>query len=645
MNSVVPAYEANRYRGREDSVKARLQQEGKKYSRTYERARDVFYSMAPYQRDRARNYRYVFSDQWGDLVKDDNGKWVRERERISARTGGVVLQNNHLFKIVNALVGTYAKSPTMPICYARQSDADQKSQMMTNALQANWDNNQMKELMLEARKELIIGGLIALKEEWGVHDGVEDSYSYYVDPSKFFMEVGSGDPRFWGLSLVGEIRDWTIGQLAARLAHSNYDYRQLEHIYHPYINEVIGRKQLNTSEWENQSWEASSIEAPCRTYEIWTFEHKPRYRCKDLLDMHDPVYRIEEEDLPKIKAINAQRAAQARAAGVKPVLIEYKYIIDQYWHCQILGPEGIILDEFDSPYDHKSHPYTIQAYNWVNGDIVPYISVIIDQQRYINRLITLHDLAISASIKGVKMIPTTVVPKGMSYREFAKRFVEIDGFIFYEPDENGAKPEVITVNATNIGTADLLQLEIGFINDLSSVSEALQGKAPSAGTSAARYMMESENSSVTLAGLDTKFNAFETGVAKKKMKVIHQYYTEPRNISMQRSGGYSYYETYRPQDVQDIDFDCKVSQTHETPIGRMMVNELLESLEQMQAISPLDRLRFGYYPGTEALRQEMESRQERSENAGVGMEQQAQQANPATVNMLRSILGKPNMAA
>ena len=59
-----------------------------------------------------------------------------------------------------------------------------------------------------------------------------------------------------------------------------------------------------------------------------------------------------------------------------------------------------------------------------------FISVIIDQQRYINRLIMLNDLAIQSAVKGVKMIPKDSVPDGMSNREFAEQFVEIGSFIF-----------------------------------------------------------------------------------------------------------------------------------------------------------------------------------------------------------------------
>lgn len=611
-----------------DSVKDRIQQGGADYNlELYERAKLRYSDLTSFRHTRARNYRYVFVDQWGDKVQDEDGNWVTERERIAKRTGGVVLQNNHLFKIVNTLVGVYAKSSTMPICYARKPEADQKSQMMTNALQTNWERNEMKDLMMEFKKELICGGLIVSREEWATHEGIEDSYTYMVDPTKLILEKGSSDPRAWDITMIGEIRDYEFGQLASKLSHSKYDYMQLKAIYTPYIDNNFNRSSVNTHQYENESWDNPPAETPCRTYEIWTLEHKRRYRCVDITDVENPMYRIEIEDLPKIKAINAERMSLGISQGLKPEevpVIEYKEIVDQFWHFSMLGPNGIILDEYDSPYEHKSHPYSLQIFNWVNGDIIPFISVVVDQQRYINRLITLHDLAISASVKGVKMIPRSVLG-GMSEREFAKQFVEIDGFIFYEPDDRGNEPKVISQNSTNIGTADLLQLEINFMSDITNVSETLQGKTPPSGTPASRYLMQTENSTTSLAGLMRKFTSFETNVARKKIKVIQQYYESGRNISTSRSNGYSYFESYNPKDVQDIDFDCKISETNETTVGRAITNELLEQLEAAGAISALDRLRYGYYPGTEGLKQDLESREEQSQQAaagGAGVQQQ-----------------------
>ena len=597
-----------------DSVKSRIKREGKKYNLPLlMEAKEAWEGLSDFRKERLRNLRYVYGDQLGDYVQDEKGKWVTERERISKRTGGVALQNNHLYKIVQTLMGLYSKSATQPVCFARQKDADIKSKMMSNALKANWDNNYMRDLMTEEMRELICGGVSVVREQWGVHDSVEDSYTYPVLPSMFFYEAKNTDIRMWDVCLIGEIKDYTLGELASELAESEYDYQQLEHIYRPHMQRYATRNS-QTKQYESDSWDTPPQNNLCRVYHVWTLEHKPRYRCVDIMDRENPMYRIELSDKPQIDAINAERIQMGLSEGMtmdEIPLIETKYIIDQYWHYQMLSPDGLILDEYDSPYDHKGHPYSLTVFNLVNGDIVPFISVIRDQQRYINRLITLNDLAISSSIKGLKMIPKDAVPKNMTEREFAERATELGGWIFYEPSQHGNVPQVITSNSTNIGTAEMLQLQIGFINDLSSVSEALQGKSTNG--AASRYMMETQNSTTSISAFLMNFSTFERRVAEKKMKVIHQYYTEPRNISVARSGGYAELAEYDPKAVEDIQFFIAVKETAESPVNRMMINDVVKEIWAAGQLSAEQMLEHSYYPGSEELLQALRANRENAE--------------------------------
>jgi hypothetical protein len=619
-----------------DSVKSRIKREGKKYNLTLLReAKDTWEAMHDVRTERMRNLRYVYGDQLGDYVQDEKGKWVTERERIAKRTGGVALQNNHLYKIVQTLMGLYSKSATQPVCFARQKDADLKSKMMSNALKANWDNNYMRDLLTEQIRELICGGMSVLREQWGVHDGVEDAYTYPVLPSMFFYQSKNTDIRMWDVCMVGEIVDYTLGELASVLAKSEYDYQQLEYIYKPWMTRYATR-QSQTKQYEYESWDTPAQNNLCRTYQIWTLEHKPRWRCVDVLDKENPLYRIELEDKPYIDAQNQARIQMGLAQGLpleEISLIETEYIIDQYWHYQMLAPDGMILDEYDSPYTHKGHPYTMTTFNLVNGDIVPFISVIRDQQRYINRLITLNDLAINSSIKGLKMIPKDAVPKNMTEREFAERATELGGWIFYEPSAAGNIPQVITSNSTNIGTAEMLQLQIGFINDLSSVSEALQGKSTNG--AASRYMMETQNSTTSIAAFLLNFSTFERKVAEKKMKTIHQYYTERRNISVGRSGGYAELAEYDPKEVEDIQFFIAVKETAESPVNRMMVNDLVKEMWMNGVISAEQMLEHSYYAGTEDLLQALKASREGAE---VQQQPNVQGANVNTVQQIQSAL-------
>lgn len=625
MKRLIPV---SRFRGKKDnsdSVKARLRQKGadKTNLQLLTRAENAWQALYDLRKRRERNINYCFIDQWSDWVYDEKGKLVRESSRIAKRTGGVALQNNHLIKIVHSLSGLYSKQSTEPVCFARSPNCDEKADVMTNALQANWQNNMMPDILVSEMEEMLYGGMSVVMEEWTTINGVEDAYTFVIEPSHFYFESAGIDPLHRDVELIGHFEDYSLGALAARFARSKYDYKQLEYIYAPYIarQQSILPNGQQTDKLKDPYWDVSDRDM-CRVYHVWTKEHKLRYRCKDIMDFDQPLYRIEPEQLPLVTAENEARLAQAEDAGMAREdvpLIEYTPVFDTYWHYQALAPGGLILEEYDSPYEHGSHPYTFKIYEYVNGDVIPYMSPVIDQQRYINRLVTLFDIVIQASAKGITMIPKSCVPNSMSEAEFARSIRETGNFIFYDDKEGRSmnKPEVVVSNTNMTGITDMLQLQLGFIPDITSVSEALQGKTAKSGTSASRYALESQNSTTSVSALLLKFGSFEQQVAEKKMQVIHQYYREG-NISVMRSNGMSEVTKYDPVEVQDVKFGVRILMSPENPVFRMAMNDLVSQMWQAGAVDAAQMLQMSYLPASSTVRKQLEQ-------AMAAMQQRGQQ--------------------
>lgn len=613
MKRLIPV---SRFRGKKDnsdSVKARLRQKGadKTNLQLLTRAENAWQALYDLRKRRERNINYCFIDQWSDWVYDEKGKLVRESSRIAKRTGGVALQNNHLIKIVHSLSGLYSKQSTEPVCFARSPNCDEKADVMTNALQANWQNNMMPDILVSEMEEMLYGGMSVVMEEWTTINGVEDAYTFVIEPSHFYFESAGIDPLHRDVELIGHFEDYSLGALAARFARSKYDYKQLEYIYAPYIarQQSILPNGQQTDKLKDPYWDVSDRDM-CRVYHVWTKEHKLRYRCKDIMDFDQPLYRIEPEQLPLVTAENEARLAQAEAAGMAREdvpLIEYTPVFDTYWHYQALAPGGLILEEYDSPYEHGSHPYTFKIYEYINGDVIPYMSPVIDQQRYINRLVTLFDIVIQASAKGITMIPKSCVPNNMTEAEFARSIRETGNFIFYDDKEGRSmnKPEVVVSNTNMTGITDMLQLQLGFIPDITSVSEALQGKTAKSGTSASRYALESQNSTTSVSALLLKFGSFEQQVAEKKMQVIHQYYREG-NISVMRSNGMSEVTKYDPVEVQDVKFGVRILMSPENPVFRMAMNDLISQMWQAGAVDAAQMLQMSYLPASSTVRKQLE---------------------------------------
>ena len=560
-----------------------------------DRVENAWNSLDDFRQTRRRNINYIYGDQWGDLVRDDDGKLVTERERIYKKTGGVPLQNNHLIKIVHALTGIIAKSNTMPVCYARQPDAQEKSDMMTNALQANWELNSMKEMMVGQMEELLQGGMAVVCEEWNTHDGEKDAFTFVVNPDYFFFESKMSDPRLWDIALIGEIRDYKADELEAMLRSYGITRERLRDIYQSWQQTDIDNA-MDTH--EHLHFYLPPSQSLCRTYHVWTSNQRLRYRCIDRTDHSQPVFKIEKDQLDYIKEENKRRRRHNEKHREDPLPeIVFEPIYDQVWRFTMLAPDGTVLVQHDSPFKHGDHPYSMTAYHFVNGRIYPFMSTVIDQQRYINRLITLNDMYINSSVKGLKMIPKRCIPRDMSLREFARQAVEVGGWVVYEPDPTGAKPEIITQAAMNLGVAEMLNLQIASVNEITSVNGALQGIPPRGNTGYARYAMEMENSNTSVASLTKKFLDFQQRVAKKKMKVIHQFYQEERNVAEGRFEEYGKLTTYQPKQVRDIDFKVSIQDNADTPVARMMNNDLIIQMWDKNAITTEQMLQSIYLPG------------------------------------------------
>jgi hypothetical protein len=119
------------------------------------------------------------------------------------------------------------------------------------------------------------------------------------------------------------------------------------------------------------------------------------------------------------------------------------------------------------------------------------------------------------------------------------------------------------------------------IHEVSGVSGALQGKTPTSGTSAARYAMESQNSTTTIYPLIKKFNGFEERVAQKTLVTIQQFYEEGRDITPKKSDKQIF---YRANACRSIKANISIKNSAASAAFYQMGNEILNMLFERQAI-------------------------------------------------------------
>lgn len=413
---------------------------------------DTWNSAADMRRRRLRCKRYTYGDQWSDLVRDSKGRLRRESE-IVAESGKLPLINNLIRQLVKTVVGRYRTMAAEENIYAQSH------------IEGFATDNALSELDSRLLEEFLISGTavqrICREERFG-RGGV---WIDNVDFRRFFVNSFT-DPRGWDINMIGMLHDMTFPELAARFAKGS-------------AKRAEALKALYTSE-ETSSFAPESIGMPgadidffcprepgaCRVIEVWTLD------------------------------------AGSRAKGDR---ISYRFL----WHCRWLAPDGTVLDEYDSPYGHGSHPFAVKFYPLTDGEVHSFVEDVIDQQRSINRMVVLIDKIMATSAKGVLLFPQKQMVKDFSWQEVCSRWAQSDGVIPISGNGDQLPQQVIT-NTGNTGAYQLLELQLKLFEETAGVGSALTGRTVEGTRGAELFAAQVKNATIALADIFDTFTAFTT---------------------------------------------------------------------------------------------------------------------------------------
>ena len=568
--------------------------------------------------------RFVYGDQWGDTITV-KGKTMTERQYLTS-VGNVALQTNQLKKIVETISGAYAKENNEPVCKARAREEQIYGELMTMALQANWQMNDMPLMIDTIIKESLIGGLGVTRECYEYRDGDLDSWTDVCHPNYMIIDSTMKDPRYKDMELIGEIHDITFGRFCEKFATSREDVEKFAEWYRNesspmWFEEVVEDINDKHNSDEMTFWTPKD-KGLCRVYEIWRKESRDRYRVHD--ENTGELYMINADDsesIANIEAENKTRLAMGLAQGWPEEdipLIRYKenFFVDTYWYGRFMTPQGYILWEGASPYEERRHPYSVIMLPMVDGQITSYLCDAIDQNIAINRLLTLHDWMMRAGLKGVTFVPADIVPENMSNDEFAEQFTTIDGIVFYEPKKHQQKPETFYGHTSSLNLAEIVRMMSDLMESSVSVNAAIRGEGVKSGTAAALYAQQTQQAATPLASLMMRLGIFVKHVARLKLANIRNFYDAKRfdeiagglsTVSMEKSIDYSL--------AGNIEYDLSVTQSTATPTYRALKTQILMEFANAGFIPPRFVFEFGDVPGGDEILQRMDA-----------MEQAAQQS-------------------
>lgn len=611
------------------------------------------------RRRRRRNREFYRGRQWSDELTDPEDGKRKTEEAYLLKNGKQPLVNNQLRQLVKNLLGQFRDNDYKPQARSRKREDASISEMMTNAIQYVYDCNELKELDVREFEEFLLSGVVCWKSgfDWMKERDTNEVMEDVVNPNYLFWNTETRDIRGKDINMIGEMIDAPLEEIISAFAKTDEEEKVIRQWYHGYESRRVDYLYRQGSERED----ALDFRYPndvhlCRYYEIWKLKYKKKVICHDYLngrwyqhpmDIEQAIAQVEQENNQRLEDAYMQYASQGflyesfdafvmSEDGMNVPIIEYQIKRNEpVWCFYMITPEGYVLDSGETPYEHQEHPYTLRLFPLIDGEVWGFMEDVIDQQKMINRMVTLVDWVITYGAKGVLMIPETSLPEGMTPEDFSSQYQRHNGLIVYKPDATGSKPEMVYNQSLPAGAIELLQIELNLLKEISGVTPAMQGQEPKSGTPASLYAQQANNAAISSKDYFEHFFSARRKRDYKILKLIKQFYQEERFINVAGMDYESEAAMYKPELVQDVEFDLVIGKSANAPVYRMMIDEFLMKFLEAQAIDLPMFLENTSLPFADKLLQQIKEKQEalQQQMAMTGQD-------PAAAQMIQQTIGQ-----
>lgn len=598
--------------------------------------RAMWDAMFMFRRRRMRTKRYERGMQWDDII-EVNGKKITEAQHILDQ-GKVPLKNNIILQTQNSVVGVFRGNYKHPEAIARARDNQQVGEMMTAMVQYVGQINDIKEVDVADFMEGLRSGLAVqyIDYQWNNETHTKEVVVISCAPTHIFMNGGVRDVRGRDITCIGLLMDMPLHEVIQRFAHSEEDERRIRQIYSQVDkNSLVGLyKTFVDTRTNSLDFLIPERNDVCRVIQAWELESKEAWLVHDKYEQTLKVYPY--EDKAAIDAMIKERNEEIELNDLDPAKCEItcKKHNDVYWYVRYMSPRGDILFEGRSPFAHRSHPFAVYMSRLVDGEIYSFEESIIDQQRYINRLITLIDFIMGASAKGVLVFPENAIPKGMSKEDILEQWASYRGVIFANLKPGVPLPQQISTNATNIGANEMLALQLQLVRDISGVHGAMLGKEAKSGTAASLYAQEASNAQTNLLDTIESFAAFRKRRDYKIAKIIPQCYDYVDYIPVAGREYSAAAKEWNAEKASKFDYYIIITETNNSELYQAQLNQLLMAALQQRLIDFKTALEAGRFPFSDQVlrlleRKEQELAQQQAQQQAMILQGQAAGINAA----------------
>ncbi|MDR0206425.1 MAG: hypothetical protein LBI45_04105, partial [Bacteroidales bacterium] len=401
--------------------------------------------LSDFRRRYIRNVDYNFNNQLDGIAIDNKGR-RKTQKQIVREQGKTPVIINVVREMVRTILGQYRLNPSRSIVFARKEDDKVSGEMLTLALHAALDRNNFRELDAQMMEINVLSGFSCSRITDKFYDSeVEtDAYITNINPCMMFFNGDVQDVRGDDICVIGEIIETTVDNVIATYAKNYNQLLALKKILQPISSEFIGgQKALSGNIHKHSDFLIPSVSSNVRIYYGWTKKNEFRVVRLDPIDGSREVIKAGigrpnaesiDEIIFTIVSENTKRAEWLANNGFSPddvqkSLIEWEVINYNFWEYKVLTQNGYCIASGESPFAHKSHPYTINLRPLINGKVAGLVDDIIDIQDIINQNFMMFKWMIEASAKGLLLVPEDTIPDGMDLSDFAEEWGRVGGVV------------------------------------------------------------------------------------------------------------------------------------------------------------------------------------------------------------------------
>ena len=435
---------------------------------------------------RRRFKSFAYGRQWTDTLRTSTGRIISEEQQMIER-GRMPITNNLIRRLIKNIVGRYR--------YNYQTE----------------HSDQLSDIDARGLEEFLISGCVIQRLNTD-KTGIE---VINVSPERMLWNrilLSDGtDCRF-----IGMLHDMSIPEILRRFSGGSISKsKAIKESYSRHSSQGI----LNESESLEIAFSESSDSDKQRVIEIWDNEPYEILRCHDYQTADYYLLPHTEENHTALRRENKRRSNTEEAT------ISYKLDIVDRWRCTWFTPDGEILSRHYAS-ENETPPFVMKFYPLIDGEVHSLVEDIIDQQKYVNRLITLLDDIISSSAKGVLLFPTEQLPDGFSWRDIRRIWSDPNGIIPYRRTSKHVSPRQLSSSGNSPGATEMLKLQMQLFDEISGNSTTINGRSSAQGAEMLRTELEIENISM----LDI-FCSYRDFIKHRNMKIKQLKSKTDNNVS------------------------------------------------------------------------------------------------------------------